>query len=152
MNIAPPPIIILVEPVNNRHKRFISADNTSLENFGYSDQSHPILIVAVFYFFLDLPEVTEQSKNDFKNLPVIRKGDDVRLECKAQGNPVTTYYVWRWENGTVIQNKTTGILEFKNIQPYEGGRLSCAGGSYIGEGEKVQVKVFVRGEHISGCM
>ena len=95
--------------------------------------------------FSDFPEVTEQSKNDLKNLPVIRKGDDVRLECKAQGNPATTYYVWRWENGTVIQNKTRGILEFENIQPHEGGRLSCAGGSYIGEGEKVEVDIFVRG-------
>ena len=100
------------------------------------------------FLFIDLPKVTEQSKNDFKNLPVILKGDDVRLECKAQGNPATTYYVWRWENGTVIQNKTTGILEFKNIQPYEGGRLSCAGGSYIGEGEKVQVNISVQGKAV----
>ena len=98
---------------------------------------------------LDPPKVTEQSKNDFKNLPAIRKGCDVRLECKAKGNPETTYYVWRWENGTIIQNRTTGILEFKNIQPYEGGRLSCAGGNYIGEGEKVQVNIFVAGKTIS---
>ena len=93
--------------------------------------------------------MTEQSKNTFKNLQVIRKGDDVRLECKAKGNPETTHYVWRWENGTVIQNETTGILEFKNIQPYEGGRLSCAGGSYIGEGKKVQVNVYVRGKPVT---
>ena len=90
--------------------------------------------------------MTEKTKNDFKNIPEIRAGNDVRLNCRADGEPPTTYYVWRWENGTVAQNRSTGLLEFKNIQPHKGGRLSCAGGSYIGEGDKAYVKVFVRGK------
>ena len=78
----------------------------------------------------------------------IRKGENVKLTCRAIGNPVTTYYVWRWENGTVIQNKSSGVLEFKNIQPDQGGRLSCVGGSYIGQGDKAYVNVDVRGKVI----
>jgi hypothetical protein len=95
------------------------------------------------FHFPDLPEV--KNKNDFKEREV-RVGADVDLPCRAEGNPPTTYYVWRWENGTLIQNETTGLLRFINIQPREGGRLSCAGGSYVGEGEKVSVNVLVRGK------
>ena len=92
--------------------------------------------------------MTEETKRKFREREnrLIRKGDNVELDCKAVGNPPTTYYVWRWENGSVIQNKTTGILKFQNIQTYEGGRLYCSGGSYIGEGKKELVNVFVRGE------
>ena len=98
------------------------------------------------YFLLDLPEVTQESINEFKNLDEVHAGHNVKLTCRAEGEPKTGYYVWRWENGTVIQNKTSGVLEFRNIQPYQGGRLSCAGGSYIGEGDKAYVNVDVRGE------
>ena len=98
------------------------------------------------YFLLDLPEVTQESINEFKNLGEVHAGHNVKLTCRAKGEPKTGYYVWRWENGTVIQNETSGVLEFRNIQPYQGGRLSCAGGSYIGEGDKAYVNVDVRGE------
>jgi hypothetical protein len=98
------------------------------------------------YFLLDLPEVTQESINEFKNLDEVHAGHNVKLTCRAEGEPKTGYYVWRWENGTVIQNETSGVLEFRNIQPYQGGRLSCAGGSYIGEGDKAYVNVDVRGE------
>ena len=108
--------------------------------------------MVTFYVFLTvLPEVTLESKKDFKNLREIRKGENVKLTCRAIGNPVTTYYVWRWENGTVIQNKSSGVLEFKNIQHHHGGRLSCVGGSYIGEGDKAYVNVNVRGKVIHTC-
>ena len=108
-----------------------------------------VISITLYLFLSDLPEVTLETKNDFKNLREIRKGEDVKLTCRAKGNPETTYYVWRWENGTVIQNKSSGVLEFKNIQPHQGGRLSCAGSSYIGEGDKAHVNVDVRGKFIS---
>ena len=84
------------------------------------------------------------NKDDFKKRE-IREGLRVEVNCIAVGNPQTTYYVWRWENGSVIQNKTSGKLLFPSIKPNEGGRLSCAGHSPLGEGEKQYIDLFVQG-------
>ena len=87
------------------------------------------------------------NKDDFKKRE-IREGLRVEVNCIAVGNPQTTYYVWRWENGSVIQNKTSGKLLFPSIKPNEGGRLSCAGHSPLGEGEKQYIDLFVQGRII----
>ena len=71
------------------------------------------------------------------------------MKCKAKGNPPTTYHIWRWENGTVIQNRSKGDLQLDNIDTQQGGRLSCAGGSYIGEGKREYINLLVRGEYES---
>ncbi|XP_028412687.1 hemicentin-1-like isoform X1 [Dendronephthya gigantea] len=96
---------------------------------------------AVKLNLMYLPEV--KNKNDFEQREV-RAGDDVTLKCEAHGNPATTYHIWRWENGTVLQNRSKGDLQILNIEPHQGGRLSCAGGSYIGEGKKEYINLLVR--------
>ena len=95
-----------------------------------------------FDLFPDTPEVT--NKNAFRDQEVVI-GSRVELNCIAIGNPETKYYIWRSQNGSVIQNKTDGRLEFSSVQSSDGGRLSCAGGSEIGEGKKEYINLFVRG-------
>ncbi|XP_046852271.1 neural cell adhesion molecule 2-like isoform X2 [Xenia sp. Carnegie-2017] len=89
---------------------------------------------------LFLPDVT--NKNDFYRREV-REGERVELKCTARGNPPVMYYIWRYSNGTVIQNKTVGVLTFDSIQIHQAGKMSCAPLSYVGEGKKQFVEVFV---------
>ena len=90
---------------------------------------------------VDLPEITTPFRDR-----EVRVKTRVEVTCEAIGEPRVSHDVWRGGNGTLIQNKTDGRLVFRAIQRDEGCKLYCAAGSYLGEGKKKYIHLFVRGE------
>ncbi|XP_042296595.1 B-cell receptor CD22-like isoform X4 [Sceloporus undulatus] len=72
----------------------------------------------------------------------ITEGKDVSLRCENDANPSANIYSWYW-NGEEIAQKTTQLLELRNIQVGQSGVYFCKVSNQVAEGESLPMILIV---------